>query len=183
MPLLWNMIKVLIIKSRLSSSLPNKAHEYFSLSMDAVAGTVSVSVGYFGLEFEGLTKSISPAHPCGDHVDYKFPQYLNESWMALFKCGICPRILECAEPQRFLFYSDLRTARVGLQSQWNTFVYLALALGVDPYEKEFLELRNDTAVLVNKRLRSRMGPTLINVSKKMTVYLQAWKSLVRASQS
>ena len=168
MPLLWNMVKAFVIHNRLSASLPSKARKYFSLTMDPASGTVSVSIGFFGLKFEDLVQSISSHQPYGDYINYKAPRLLGDSWMLLLDSNIYPKILEDkdTEPQRFLVYSDLQTQRVGCRCDWAVFVLLALALDVDPYEGGLMDIKRDHTNPFDLDLTTSSSVIVMTASKR-----------------
>ena len=165
MPLLWNMAKTFVIHNRLSASLPHKAREYFSLTMDPAAGTVSVSVRIFEFSSKDLVRSITSLQPYCGYIKYEVPRLRGYSWMLLLDCGVYPTTLESREPQRFLVYSDLQTQDVGCSCGWATFVRLALALGVDPYEGGLADMRRGYPYTFDRDLKTSSGETVMLASK------------------
>ena len=158
------MIKTLTIYIRLLKSLPRDVRNDFSLIMDPAAGTVAVSSCYYGLSFEGLTHTIAVARPYGVPFQYDEPTLLAQSWMELLKANFRPRVVKDMEPHRFLVSSDYRIKHVGLACQWAIFVHLALALGVDPYRSELLDLYRGMPNPALKHLKSSAGKTIISVT-------------------
>ncbi|KAL6719809.1 hypothetical protein ACLMJK_001730 [Lecanora helva] len=171
MPILWNVVKAFIIRNRLSASLPDKAKEYFHLSMDPAAGTVSVRVCYFGFYFSELVQSVSTSQPYGNRIEYEQLHFLGKSWMLLLKSGVYLATWESREPQKFLVNADMQTPSVELRCDWASFVLLALALDVDPYEGTLLKLMRDTPEGIDRELVSPAGGNVMTALNSDNVFM------------
>ena len=163
MPLLWNTVKSFIIRYRLLSSLPKQRRKEYSLIMDPAAGSVSVGVDTSKLHFEILWRSISPLVRNARWVSQCQNDLLGESWMGLD--GIFPWYY--GSRRRFVVDSDLRVEPIGMECDWNAFVHLSLALGVDPYDGGLLDLRRNMSTSFRDFvLKSVSGFPVMNVQKR-----------------
>ena len=131
--------------------------------MDPAAGSISVGVDTPKLHFDILWRSLTPAFPNIRWVSECQNDLLGESWMGLG--GIYPWYY--GSRKRFVVESDLRVQSVGLECDWNAFVRLCLALGVDPYAGGLLDLkRNMSTSFKDFVLKSLDGFSVMNVQKR-----------------
>jgi len=132
LPILWNSVRSFWIRHYLASLIPALARKHASLTVDPAAGVVVVVLDKLELRAVNIfsrgcqQKSLAPG--IVRHID---PQLVGCSWMGFYEAGILPT--KGMGSQRVIIDASLRFESVGLYCDSETFLFLALGLGVDPY--------------------------------------------------
>lgn len=169
LPLLYNAVTCLFIRSRLLSSLPATAGTFFHLHPNPVDGTVTCSFRSPQFELHGLLDKVKR---CDAPINLQIlpraePLGLGASWMRLILAtGLVPQ--RKREVQRIVVNSSLEVDPMVMNCDWKSFLFLAIGLGVDPSDPVLHDLGRG-ADAINEHtvqsfaLRSEAGARLIEI--------------------
>lgn len=149
LPLLWNASSALRTLWRLKRSIPLATQKLFRFRVDPVSGRVKCAFNGASLTHEALLFSRTQAP---QELEQVHGAGLVTDWMALFTLGIPINTARRPYPMQFVVDSTLETELTPLETDWKTFVYLALSMGCSPYDNQFGRVRrvNGSQYSVNK---------------------------------
>lgn len=179
LPLLYNAATCLFIRSRLLGSLPATARKFFHLHPNPVDGTITCSFRSPQFELHGLLDRVKRCHAPIDLqiLPHAEPLGLGASWMRLILAASLEPQRKRAV-QRILVNSSLDVDPTVMNCDWKSFLFLAMALGVDPSDPVLHDLGRG-ADSINEHsvqsftLRSEAGIKLIETRwHKVEPYLE-----------
>lgn len=150
LPLVFNLVRSLLILRQLKATIPADAKQFFHFVIDPVGGTVAYTCSDFSVN---ALSTIS--NQWSSKIDASQGQFnpqlvslpkatgLTSSWMSFL--SVKPTLILSSKPpypRRCVVDFSMYSTIIPLLCRWSDFVFIALAMGVEPTDTRLLQLRN-----------------------------------------